>query len=1351
MLQIHAYILSTLAMKPTGPVSPCNDYRIGQSSGVEEDVYRGDRQSEPTGWAFSENEGEDRPVSPLSESTVLDTAAEDQVPPVQGQTDSPAARIRRPLIDQQEADGVAPLETSQGRSDAATRFTQEPRRSVSLHTALRRVPARKPVPSHSKLERESPKEVAIRGWKPFYLQKIIIVLFMATFCALFAAIQAISGISRKYQGLATSYPGLHYLWTYGPTAILTLVLAFWSRVEFQSKMLAPWYRMARGPAPAIQTLLLDYLSVLQPVAIVKALHNSDWAVAASTTCSLLLRATIIVSTALISLSLTRVQDQPIAVLLQSSFVDDAAPVNEIQIIGTMSYYNMEGLINGSFKYPDGTSAHVTFQQFTANISDTTEIHITVDGFVPAVECQPASLEQSAIQFWGLEESSINVTLASDDCQSRFTVHLADDLPTSQIVYFGRFGGINCNGSLNPDDARLVLLAASLRPMDPQASYNGTITQSTVLICKPTYTISKVDVTKNRTDLIDVSVAAGATNRTIRGVHPIDLALAYLSSFESALSTEMAGNVTVFDTAPDSNATLDLDTYVNQIFAFRRIYAPDVAAILNYALLAATFAEYYGQYSVFLAHQVLTQKTSTMSTGYAMVYLDRLVASSTVGYVMTGLLATCVVLGIVILLTGFKGQAVARNPGSFIGTTVLLAQSQELLESLRGLGGAKKGMIRQQLQRVRFRSGLGLEGCFAVSSEPEPPRGALPAPALPLEPFHEPFVLRWVWRLVVYVLVLAVIIALEVVLRVSERNGGLQDVPDDTYSHYYWTAVPALVMSLFAMYFSAVDFEIRSLSPYKSLKHGASFDKCIGLSLLDRSVPPILWTEFRTKQFAALATTLGLLISSLLTIFTGSLFFTVSLSTSSPVQLQTVTSFVPQIADTDANVAFGEDYGQLASTLILDSNGTYPAFTYEDLVFPEYSILDEPIDGTPPEAVTAEDTVTISVPALRSRMSCRRYDSSQMQVAVQSVLVGGIGVHGEEQSVLAVDIQGEWCGDQGVPSAVTHNAQVALPDSSSDFNFAKAGWCYANGQNGLKCCSNWLYVWGHYSNTSSAQHTWSALACNESIEAVDVAATLLGPELQIDPSQPPVPNNASSRESTVSLDMRSGFEGWVDPYDTLVALPTHDNATLGHFFELLTTSRYAVPESSLVDPDQSLAVTDAILFQHGIIRAQALNRGYRVPADTTNATLRNPPVDLDQGNDAIVYNGTKGNALGRRRLVQDAVSTRVLEALLAATLLFSLFGWIFLGTAKLLPREPTSVANVAALLADGDLIRFLPRDAHRMGDEELRYALAGFQFRMDWWADNSDQVDGRGINDGERGGHSTGSPTQRFGVTAVRFH
>jgi hypothetical protein len=107
-----------------------------------------------------------------------------------------------------------------------------------------------------------------------------------------------------------------------------------------------------------------------------------------------------------------------------------------------------------------------------------------------------------------------------------------------------------------------------------------------------------------------------------------------------------------------------------------------------------------------------------------------------------------------------------------------------------------------------------------------------------------------------------------------------------------------------------------------------------------------------------------------------------------------------------------------------------------------------------------------------------------------------------------------------------------------------------------------------------------MVCNETLEAVDVAAHFVGTSLALDPANPPRPLEDTARPSTSSADLPS-----MDiMYRYLANVTTPENPLVDLFFAMLTSSRYAQPLGAIGDPAQTLRVADAIVWQHRILRA-----------------------------------------------------------------------------------------------------------------------------------------------------------------------
>lgn len=101
--------------------------------------------------------------------------------------------------------------------------------------------------------------------------------------------------------------------------VLTILAAFWGQVEFRAKQLMPWRNMANGPRPAETSLLLDYISPWNVVALFKSVKNRHHMVFVAILDSPLINLLIVVSTALLSLREAIIENKNIRLIATDLF------------------------------------------------------------------------------------------------------------------------------------------------------------------------------------------------------------------------------------------------------------------------------------------------------------------------------------------------------------------------------------------------------------------------------------------------------------------------------------------------------------------------------------------------------------------------------------------------------------------------------------------------------------------------------------------------------------------------------------------------------------------------------------------------------------------------------------------------------------------------------------------------------------------------------------------------------------------------------------------------------------------------------------------------------------------------
>ncbi|KAL1870266.1 hypothetical protein VTK73DRAFT_2785 [Phialemonium thermophilum] len=279
--------------------------------------------------------------------------------------------------------------------------------------------------------------------------------------------------------------------------------------------------MANGPAPADKTVLLDYVTILKALGVRKAARNGDGLVVCTASASLALMLLVILSTALIAPSVLTLEAQSIPVTTQTAFVDDTAGLLDAE---SLSFYEMLGNQQMNVTFPSGIAARFSYQQFATDFPADTAVQVTVDGLSVDLDCKAAQLVVSGVQFDGsvvLFDVSLDVPGCSVVTSIQSTTFLPDlaSNDTDQLTYFARFGQGSCGTSTDAHDQRVVVMFG-VEAIDRKSipddlvltsiPITGAIAQSTRLLCIPTYNISRINISRNGTDLLGMEPLGGAS-------------------------------------------------------------------------------------------------------------------------------------------------------------------------------------------------------------------------------------------------------------------------------------------------------------------------------------------------------------------------------------------------------------------------------------------------------------------------------------------------------------------------------------------------------------------------------------------------------------------------------------------------------------------------------------------------------------------------------------------------------------------------------------------------------------------------------------------------------------------------
>ncbi|KAK3305256.1 uncharacterized protein B0T15DRAFT_370692, partial [Chaetomium strumarium] len=995
--------------------------------------------------------------------------------------------------------------------------------------------------------------------------------------------------------------------------------AIWSRTEYQSKLVAPWIRLSQQPSHPKHTVLLDYLSNFQLYAVFKALRNRDFVVSIASAVAIIIKVMIVISTGLITLSWMLVDHASFPMTVQDHFVDNGARLGNS---GNLAYYIMQGLMDRNLSYPDGMSETFAFQSVQADLPDTAETRVVVDGFGNSLDCRPADVVLRGSRPGDphtFAESTMNLTIKSPECKVQDlriypgpgAACFRDD-PDRCTFLFGRFHPIQCDGTSGDSGRRVLVMFGNMTYVVDRSTvekdYTGqlrkhpilaTLNRSAQMLCVPTYAITRVEVVRNGTHTSSVTRSPGAGNRTLDSVTGWHMMDAHYAAFAGIGSTASAYPRSV----NISGTVVDVDPYLQIALPRQFETGEQLPSLLDPEPLRELATRYYQQFGAIIAKQALVEPASVETHGSVVLFGNRLVMRTWAAQWMAGLAICCSVLATIGAFLVPRRGILPHSPTTLPGMASLVAESHDLLASLRYSGAANAPSLARPLAALRFQSGTVTDPAsnkprFAILSAHELlDRSSTAFPQISSKHTH-PGVLHPISRCALCLVLAGLIISLELTLRKSNKEDGLGDVGDDTYIHYAWTALPAFVFGVLAMTISSMDFQVRSLAPYTALKHTIDAKTFMTIDFMDMSIPRTMFNEIKFVNIGALAATTAFLVSSLFAIVSSSLFQLVAVPTVLPATLHANMSF--------ALTPYGNKEAASIASLILESNLSYPRFTYGDLAFPQLV----PSVSIDPDHIVNTSSISINaeIPAVRAKMTCRIYDASKIQT---NLTLNYTIQYTSYQNPLGIYIEGEECNRFPKNEYSKYNNILPTYPNMTYFGLGDQ----TSNISAVQGCSDLLYTWGKldFTATPIVQHI-ASVGCNQTAETVLVNTTFVGTALDIDSRNFPQPLEHTAGPSTLRLSSSL-------IYSYLASINTAPQI-LDPFFQMLTSSPWAIPLSSLGDPTALQAITDSIKQHHGLIAAQTFAQQL-VPANSSNATL---PASILKANpnatdDGVTYTGT----------------------------------------------------------------------------------------------------------------------------------
>ncbi|KAJ5780636.1 hypothetical protein N7457_005796 [Penicillium paradoxum] len=1130
-------------------------------------------------------------------------------------------------------------------------------------------------------------------WAPFFLRRPIMVLFLASFLSCLAALVALYVYSQRQDrslGIKTDGDRYYYLWTYGPTAVFTIFTAGWTQAEYRACQLMPWVLMLRGPTPASQSIFLDYLSKLNVVSLYQSLRHRHLLVSLCVAGSLILNGITVLSTGLFELdSVLIARPSNLTVSHKFDYASfDPRSQSAKAYAQCMAFFGLNmtrpvGLYGDYVYTPFQPAESYSLGNDTIPADRSYEANLQV--IEPSFDCQNATITWKYAKKRGYRDLAIYTT--PDGCRleqfsppfpmmtSDFNIGLQWSLGGCQHQRSNETEVSELESYTTNWDADLRLWAAigpsviyGMSPNEAREALDTTVWEKHplhVTVCKLRYTVYQGPVRIWREDgqnAISAHIERDSLNITevITGVQASKL---LYSGFQSASTNglwddQMAGDQFTF--AADGKSRNDF--WANMTL-FNNVITRSLSCLVQQTV----------------KDQVL-QIDPHHVEGTGKWFVKRLFLRQMSFFLMASLLVLLITI-VIILLCFFIPVAVCpRDVGSIGGLATVFSRSSEFMDAFCGSQcKSEEEMAQSKLGQAQYSTLIDPKGAFMLvpqdqsslqSIESSDDKDSSPT-------WWKPFSTTFFIRTTVVLIPIAVIIGLEVVYHISTSERGITLVDGKSpYIHYLWVYIPALVMFIIRCLFTSVEFGTRTVQPYSRLWEGrAPPETTILENQLRKIAPYAVFDTLRKQQWSPAAATISLFLATLNPIVVSGLFTTKVSGPTSPVNLTQITRWnLGDPASPGHDMSYWESHDFITDStagLILNFNYSDPQWTYNNLAFPQFKLADT--DHLSPNT----GSLDARIPALRSRFICAPDPAN-----------GGCEIRRG----------GLWC-ELYSPCFV----RVSGGSIANEIDYVLASPFKLSG-NAPSNCSTHAFLYLKKGPNNAASTDYHYIYCNATIEEVEVDTKFQLPSLSIDTDTPPRVVEGSAR--TPFNTTRHTFPSLHDLKDLLFKSdPTFNDAIL----EAVSNGINGVPLDELLDPEK---LSNRLSAVWGIIIAQLLDTNARESFDDPfNATYFVEPAIME----APIYTGVFHD--GRNYLVQNELSTRILDGLLGSMVICALIALYVMRTDGILPKSPTSIASVASLLYGSRILdSFMPHGSEWQSDEELkeRGVFEGRSFSMGWW-------------------------------------
>ncbi|OJD33860.1 uncharacterized protein BKCO1_27000101 [Diplodia corticola] len=1165
-------------------------------------------------------------------------------------------------------------------------------------------------------------------WNPLWLHQGVLLGFSTAFILMALAVGLVYRLSEMDNGLASQNESRRYLWTFGPTAFLTIVMSFWGRVNFATRQLTPWTELRTGPSPAEKSILADYISPMFPVVVLDSFRRRHWAILISSFAVVLLKLTTAFSTGLMILEPTQMVAENIEFRLSSRFDATSFDANNMSgatIVGPISY----AITAKGLPYPLGTAPDVVVQDFdTQDPGPALGVYsANVTGFNPDLDCKvvdvdTADVRDATFPWLNVVGMVFVVNISTPDCKidNALVGQTADHsfVYRKNITqnYQGNIQNYTCNRQgnqlepLNPgrsaadghSDQRVLLTMADLRwspisngrDMPDLESYK--VVGLTALLCRPTYLLNTYTVRKSASPnssviSMDMSMSQSNTSR-LKGFPIEQFAGSMVNTFEHMRLGPGGEDYVLTNPVPNFYQVLSA---VNNDSGLEPFMDAQLLRNISTAVWRNTAVQYAREYLMVPAND---SAIGSMLYNQNRIQVKRLTAIS-----MMALLGALSFVSFGVWWFRPK-PAVPRDPAPLVATAALLAASPDFSKLMTGLGAARTSAIRKATTGKCFRTTvsnehftLEMQDCKGL--KPRPGQNSLKEEQVK---WWRPAATRTWFLILTAFLSLAVAVLLIVLQQVSDTQQGILDIaPQFRVVPRYLTA---LIMLSIATLYSSIEGVSEIFAPFSRLKAGnASAQSTTEFNVVGKLLPHAILISAKNAHFQHVLSGIALFAAGFLTIIASGLYTVATVQVVETVTLRQMDSFnfnQGELSIDDRNAA--------ATTSILEyTNLSYPSWTYGDLAFNKLDTLAD---------LGGDGVINLNLSAYRATIDCIPYTVQENTIRVDG------WPDGAEYSQFELDVS--------VPVRCVHNytnhtkvqwSQVYLfPFNLPTFYSGKATWfTWGTGSEGdltgdgamtnhpFQGYSSWWWdlptgnhgcptfgftiassavVPGGTSSNTTIKTNATLVMCTQHLEQLTANVTLRATDLSIDPAHPPAPDE-STRKRLKSPATDSEVWEWplnefllkmvdLSPTPQLQRFDSVDRADVNTeyffpgidgFIKTLVDGKVRTSIDSLVGTDEAhqAAFVNAGRRLYSLYMAQAIS-----------ANMRDTKSRVDTDGSSGILTRAPGHRWRLRQNRGPAVALAALLCFLAAVTLLLIVVW---DRAKVLPHNPCTIAGVASLL------------------------------------------------------------------------